>query len=75
MPVSQFARPDACLESFIRFFIQRDGRIVGTTVVHPVPARPAPMIVFDFNDPTNILYYAKKSTSRSPSAVVVGPQT
>ncbi len=75
MPVSQFARPAACLEPFIRFFVQRDVRIVGATVVHPVPARPAPMIVFDFNDPTNILYYEKKSVSRSPSVVVVGPQT
>ena len=75
MPISQFAKPSACLEPFIRFFIQRDIRIVGNTVVHPVPARPAPMIVFDFSDPTNILYYAKKSISRSPFAVVVGPQT
>ncbi len=75
MPVSQFARPAACLEPFVRFYIQRDVRILGATIVHPVPARPAPMIVFDFNDPTDVLYYAKHSVSRSPSAVVVGPQT
>jgi hypothetical protein len=75
MPVSQFARPTACLEPFVRFYVQRDVRILGATVIHPVPARPAPMIVFDFNDPKDVLYYAKRSVSRSPSAVVVGPQT
>ncbi len=75
MPVSQFARPAACLEPFVRFYVQRGVRILGATVIHPVPARPAPMVVFDFNDPTDVLYYAKRSVTRSPSAVLVGPQT
>ena len=43
--------------------------------MHPVPARPAPMIVFDFNDPTNVLHYARNTVMKSPLAVVVGPQT
>ena len=75
MPVSQFSHPSQCLEPFIRFYVQRDVRILGATVVHPVPARPAPMIVFDFNDPTNVLRYAQNAIVRSPLAVVVGPQT
>jgi AraC-like DNA-binding protein len=75
MPVSQFSRPARCLEPFVRFYIQRDVRILGATVIHPVPARPAPMIVFDFNDPTDVLYYGQSSATKSPSAVVVGPQT
>ena len=75
MPVSQFARPSHCLEPFIRFYAQRDIRIVGTTVIHPVPARPAPMIVFDFQEPTSVLYYSQKAVVKSPLAVVVGPQT
>ena len=33
------------------------------------------MIVFDFNDPTNILHYAQNEVQKSPRAVVVGPQT
>ena len=75
MPVSQFSRPSQCLEPFIRFYAQRDVRMVGATVVHPVPARPAPMIVFDFSDPTNVLYYAQNAVVKSPITVVVGPQT
>jgi len=75
MPLSQFSRPTRCLEPFVRFYVQRDVRLGGATVVHPVPARPAPMIVFDFNDPTNILHYAQNEVQKSPRAVVVGPQT
>jgi AraC-like DNA-binding protein len=75
MPLSQFSRPTRCLEPFVRFYVQRDVRLGGATVVHPVPARPAPMIVFDFNDPTNILRYEQNEVQKSPRAVVVGPQT
>ena len=75
MPISQFARPSQCLEPFLRFYVQRDVRVLGATVVHPVPARPAPMMIFDFNDPTNVLRYAQHAVVKSPLAVVVGPQT
>ena len=76
MHLSQFARPRPSLEPFLRFYVQREARIPGgATVVHPVPARPAPMIVFDFDDPTDVLVYAQRATKRSPLAVVVGPQT
>jgi AraC-like DNA-binding protein len=75
MPVSEFSRPTRCLEPFVRFYIQRNVRILGATVVHPVPARPAPMIVFDFSDPIDVLYYAQRAVMRSPLTVVVGPQT
>ena len=75
MPISQFSKPAPCLEPFVRFYIQREVRILGATVIHPVPARPAPMIVFDFDDATEVLYYGQSSVSKSPSAVVVGPQT
>ena len=75
MPLIEFSRPAKNLESFVRFYVQRSVRIFGTTVVHPVPARPAPMIVFEFNDPTDILHYARSATSKSARVVIVGPQT
>ncbi len=43
--------------------------------MHPAPVRPAPQIVFDFDDPTDVFYYGKHVTVKSPLAVVVGPQT
>ena len=76
MHASQFARPSPALESFVRFYVQRQARIPsGATVIHPVPARPTPMIVFDFADPTDVLYYRQPRVVRSPLSVIVGPQT
>ena len=73
--LSQFSAPTRNLKQFIRFYVQREMRVHGSTVVHPVPARPTPMIVFDFDDPTDIFLYAERTIVRSPLAVVVGPQT
>jgi AraC-like DNA-binding protein len=72
---SQFSRPGRSLEQSIRFYIQREARIDGPTVVHPIPARPTPMIVFDFDDPTDVFLYQKQAVVKSPLTVVVGPQT
>jgi len=72
---SQFSRPGRGLEQSIRFYIQREARIDGPAVVHPIPARPTPMIVFDFDDPTDVFLYQKRAIVRSPLTVVVGPQT
>jgi len=72
---SQFSTPGRGLEQSIRFYIQRKARIDGPTVVHPIPARPTPMIVFDFDDPTDVFLYQKQAIVRSPLTVVVGPQT
>ncbi len=71
----QFSRPSPVLGPFIRFYVQRQACIAGSTVVHPVPARPTAMIVFDFDDRTNVLNYENNLLSKSPSVVVVGPQT
>jgi AraC-like DNA-binding protein len=71
----QFSGPSPALEQFVRFYAQREGTIRGPAVVHPVPARPTPMIVFDFDDPTNVFIYERQAMVKSSVAVVVGPQT
>ena len=75
MHQSHFSRPARPLEQFVRFYVQREARIYGATVVHPVPARPTPMIVFDFDDATDVFIYGQQAVVKSPLAVVVGPQT
>ncbi len=75
MQPSQFSRPAQGLEQFVRFYVQREVRLYGTAVVHPVPARATPMIVFDFDDPTDIFVYKQQVIMKSPLTVVVGPQT
>jgi len=71
----QFSGPALALSQFIRFYAQREIRNPGAAVVHPVPARPTPMIVFEFDDPTDVLFYEQRRMVKSPWAVVVGPQT
>jgi hypothetical protein len=50
----RFHRPAPGLEQFVRFYVQREAQIRGPAVVHPVPARAAPLIEFDFGDPINV---------------------
>lgn len=70
-----FRKPAPGLEQFVRFYIQREVRIPGAPVVHPVPARATPMIVLEFAGLTSVLSRNDRAPRRSPAAVVVGPQT
>jgi AraC-like DNA-binding protein len=70
-----FRTPALGLAQFVRFYVQRRVQIGGTFVAHPVPARAAPMIVFDFGDPVDVWYANQTALVKSPMAVVVGPQT
>jgi AraC-like DNA-binding protein len=72
---SRFFMPSAGLAQFVRFYVQRQAQIRGPAVVHPVPARAAPLIEFDFADPVNILDCARQAPRKSPAAAIVGPQT
>lgn len=67
--------PARGLERFVRFYVEREVLIRGAPIIHPVPARAAPMIEFDFADPVEVLYLDEQVNRKSPSAVVVGPQT
>jgi AraC-like DNA-binding protein len=71
----RFHRPTAGLEQFVRFYVQREVQIRGAAVLHPVPARAAPLIEFDFGDPINVFDYKQLAHRKSPTVVVVGPQT
>jgi AraC-like DNA-binding protein len=72
---SRFSKPTPGLSQFMRFYVQREVRNRGAFVAHPVPARAAPMIVFEFGDPIEVLYCNQLAPVTSPGVVVVGPQT
>ena len=72
---TRFHKPAPGLEQFVRLYVQRDVQIHGAAVVHPVPARAAPLIEFDFSDPVNVLDYEHRAQRKSPPVVVVGSQT
>jgi AraC-like DNA-binding protein len=71
----RFHTPTPSLKQFVRFYVQREVQIRGAAVVHPVPARAAPVIEFDFGDRINVLDYKQLAHRKSPTVVVVGPQT
>ena len=72
---TRFHIPAPGLETFVRFYVQREVEIRGAAVVHPVPARAAAMIEFDFGDPIYALDYTQGIHRKSPMVLVVGPQT
>jgi AraC-like DNA-binding protein len=72
---NRFHKPAPGLEQFVRFYVQREAQIRGAAVVHPVPARAAPLIEFDFGDPINVLDYKQQAQRKSPTVVIVGSQT
>jgi hypothetical protein len=67
-----FHRPTPSLEQFVRFYVQREVQIRGAAVVHPVPARAAPLIEVDFGDPIKVLDYKQLAQRKSPAVVIVG---
>ena len=71
----RFHRPTPSLKQFVRFYVQREVQIRGAAVVHPVPARAAPVIEFDFGDRITVLDRKQLAQRKSPAVVVVGPQT
>ncbi len=71
----RFAAPTRGLETYVRFYCEREAHIPGPTIVHPVPARAATMLEFELGDPITA-YYADQSEPVTCSAcVLVGMQT
>lgn len=71
----RISRPAPGLEQFVRYYVTREMRISGASLVHPVTARAVPMIEFDFGEPITALYRGRLEMTKSPKVIVVGPQT
>jgi hypothetical protein len=51
----RLVRPASALEPYIRYYGHRAGHLVDTVLVHPVHARAAPILDFEFGDADAIL--------------------
>jgi AraC-like DNA-binding protein len=71
----RFSAPARGLETFVRFYCEREARIRDLTIVHPVPARAAPMLEFELGDAVNVRYSHQRDLVASPRTVLVGLQT
>jgi hypothetical protein len=52
----RLVRPPPALEPFVRYYGHRDARLGDTVVVHPVHARAASILDFEFGDADAVLY-------------------
>lgn len=71
----RFSAPAAGLDRFVRFYVQRELKIRGAPVVHPVAARAASLLDFDFEDLVDVATADGRWRGKSPRFVVVGPST
>jgi AraC-like DNA-binding protein len=63
------------LEEYVRFYVQRQVRLEGPPILHPVPARASSLIEFIFGDRYNVFYSGRSVCEATPDTVVVGLQT
>lgn len=63
------------LRAQVRYYAHRIVRLQGAVVVHPVPARVAPLLEFITGDPIRVFDRQRREYTVSPQAVVVGMQT
>ena len=75
MHVIRLASPAPPLREHVRFYAQREVRVGGSVVVHPVTARAVPMIEFIFGDRFTVVYPGQARVETSPRTLVVGLQT
>jgi AraC-like DNA-binding protein len=71
----RFFKPAVGLEEVVRFYAQREARLCGVDLVHPVPARAAPMLEFVFSDPFEIHWCDRPLVETTPRPVIIGLQT
>jgi AraC-like DNA-binding protein len=73
----RLVRPLPVLEPFVRYYRHRNARLGDTVVVHPVHARGAPILDFEFGDSDAVLYIRSdgKPPLLSPRVVLIGMQT
>jgi AraC-like DNA-binding protein len=71
----RFQKPAPALRPYVQFYTQREVSLRDPLVVHPVPARAAPMFEFVFGDRFKIRYLNSLVEETSPRTVVVGMLT
>lgn len=75
MYVIRFLKPAPALAGFVRFYAHRETHGQDGAVIHPVPARAAPIIEFIFRDPFEIHSCDRPIVQTAFTPVIVGLQT
>ncbi|MBV9084730.1 MAG: AraC family transcriptional regulator [Acidobacteriaceae bacterium] len=75
MHLSRSGKPSNAAGQFVQQYLQREAQLGSTVLIHPVPARAAHMISFQFGGPVGVRFYGMDVTRTAESAAFIGPQT
>jgi AraC-like DNA-binding protein len=71
----QFSRPSQAARRFVRFYAHRNHCLPAFTLVHPVTARAAHVLDFEFGGPIGIGSSGSAIIETAPDCAVIGVQT
>src|ERR1022692_4129514 len=74
MHISHFSKASKATARFVQFYLQRETRLGATTLIHPVPARAAHMLNFQFGGPVEVRLYGTEITRPAETAAIIGPR-
>jgi AraC-like DNA-binding protein len=73
--ISLSGKPSNAAADFVHLYVQREVQLGATVLIHPVPARAAHVLTFQFGGPVGVLYYGTDLMRTAETAALVGPQT
>ena len=75
MHISRSGKPSNAAAQFVQLYLQREAQLGTTELIHPVPARAAYMLSFQFGGPVGVRFYGTNATRFAEPAALIGPQT
>ena len=75
MHSSRFSKSSMAASRYVRFYVQREAQLGAITLIHPVPARAAHMLDFEFGGPIEIRLSGADDTRTAETAALIGLQT
>ena len=68
MHISRYGKPSDAAAQFVQLYLQRETQLGATTLVHPVPARAAHVLTFQFGGPVDVRSYGADVTRTAETA-------
>lgn len=75
MHISRSSKASNVAAQFVQIYLQREAHLGAATLIHPVPARAAHMLTFQFGGPVGVRLCGTDITRTAEPAAFIGPQT
>lgn len=70
-----FGKPSDATRRFVRFYAQRRSKLGSSVLIHPIPARSAQMLDFEFGDDILVRNVIDGSLQKAEGAALIGVQS